>query len=54
SFSLLAEITGSASGGLRIALGVLGNIYIQQAEHLGSSLEALHRIASIACSGLNS
>ncbi|WP_099611253.1 GntP family permease [Vibrio fujianensis] len=54
STSLLAGITGSASGGLSIALDALGDIYIQQAANLGISLEALHRIASIACGGLDS
>lgn len=54
STSLLAGITGSASGGLSIALDALGDIYIQQASNLGISLEALHRIASIACGGLDS
>lgn len=54
STSLLAGITGSASGGLSIALSALGDIYIQKAEHLGISLEVLHRVASIACGGLDS
>lgn len=54
STSLLAGITGSASGGLSIALDALGDIYIQQAANLGISLETLHRIASIACGGLDS
>jgi len=54
STSLLAGITGSASGGLSIALDALGQVYIQKAMELGISLEALHRIASIACGGLDS
>ena len=54
STALLAGITGSASGGLSIALDALGQIYIQQAEMLGISLETLHRIASVACGGLDS
>ncbi|MFC1234153.1 GntP family permease [Vibrio sp. F74] len=54
STSLLAGITGSASGGLSIALDALGQTYIQQASELGISLEVLHRIASIACGGLDS
>jgi H+/gluconate symporter-like permease len=32
----------------------LGDIYIQQAHLLGISLETLHRIASVACGGLDS
>ncbi len=54
STSLLAGITGSASGGLSIALDSLGQVYIQKAMEMGISLEALHRIASIACGGLDS
>ncbi|MDV6252857.1 GntP family permease [Vibrio sp. EA2] len=54
STSLLAGITGSASGGLSIALDALGQVYIQKALELGISLESLHRIASIACGGLDS
>ena len=54
STSLLAGITGSASGGLSIALDALGQVYIHKAMELGISLEALHRIASIACGGLDS
>ena len=54
STSLLAGITGSASGGLSIALDALGDVYIQQAHTLGISLESLHRIASVACGGLDS
>ncbi|MGP8305907.1 GntP family permease [Vibrio sp. YIC-376] len=54
STSLLAGITGSASGGLSIALDALGQVYIQKALELGISLESLHRIAAIACGGLDS
>jgi len=54
STSLLAGITGSASGGLSIALDALGDVYIQQAHTLGISLETLHRIAAVACGGLDS
>ncbi|OLQ87856.1 transporter [Vibrio ponticus] len=54
STSLLAGITGSASGGLSIALDALGDVYIQQAQTLGISLETLHRVAAIACGGLDS
>lgn len=53
SVSSLAGITGSASGGLSIALGALGSTYLQQAQELGISPEVLHRIAAIACGGLD-
>lgn len=54
SVSALAGITGSASGGLSIALGALGDTYLQTATAMGISPEALHRIAAIACGGLDS
>lgn len=53
SVSSLAGITGSASGGLSIALGALGTTYLQQAQALGLSPEVMHRIAAMACGGLD-
>ncbi|MCA9157759.1 MAG: GntP family permease [Planctomycetales bacterium] len=44
----LAGITGSASGGLSIALSTLGATYLQLAEQSGISPELLHRVASMA------
>ena len=44
----LAGITGSASGGLSIALSTLGATYLQMAEQSGISPELLHRVASMA------
>lgn len=52
--SVLAGITGSASGGLSIALGALGDTYAQIAAETGISPEAFHRIAVMACGGLDS
>lgn len=54
SVNVLAGITGSASGGMSIALGALGKQYMEMATQLGINPEALHRIASIACGGLDS
>ena len=54
STSILAGITGSASGGMSIALGALGDIYMQKAAVLGISPQVLHRIATMACGGLDS
>lgn len=54
SVNILAGITGSASGGMSIALGALGKTYLQMAQQFGISPEALHRIAAIACGGLDS
>jgi H+/gluconate symporter-like permease len=53
STSSLAGITGSASGGMSIALGALGDIYLQKAHALGINPEAFHRIAAMACGGLD-
>ncbi|MDP5275625.1 GntP family permease [Chengkuizengella axinellae] len=47
--TLLAGVTGSASGGLGIAMEVLGEQYLA----LGVAPEALHRIASIAAGGFD-
>lgn len=53
SVSALAGITGSASGGLSIALGALGETYLQSALSMGINPEVLHRIAAMACGGLD-
>lgn len=53
SVNALAGITGSASGGLSIALNSLGETYKQMANDTGVSLELMHRVSSIACSGLD-
>jgi H+/gluconate symporter-like permease len=44
----LAGITGSASGGLSIALSTLGATYLQMAEEAGISPDLLHRVSSMA------
>jgi H+/gluconate symporter-like permease len=54
SVNVLAGITGSASGGMSIALGALGKQYMEMALAAGINPEALHRIAAIACGGLDS
>ena len=54
AISVLAGITGSASGGLSIALESLGETYFQRAEELGVSPEVMHRVASMASGGLDS
>lgn len=45
---LMAVITGSASGGLSIALDALGTQYLQLAKTTGIHLDSLHRIATLA------
>jgi H+/gluconate symporter-like permease len=54
SVSVLAGITGSASGGLSIALESLGATYQQRALAAGVSPEIMHRVASMASGGLDS
>jgi H+/gluconate symporter-like permease len=54
SISVLAGITGSASGGLGIALESLGATYYQRAIDLGVNPEVMHRVASMASGGLDS
>jgi len=49
----LAGITGSASGGLSIALETLGETYLQMAQASGIAPELLHRVASMAAGGLD-
>ena len=51
--NLLAGATGSASGGLSIALTAIGEQYYQTALQQGISPEAFHRVASIASGGLD-
>jgi len=50
----LAAMTGSASGGLSIALKALGETYLQRANEVGISPELLHRVASMSCGCLDS
>ncbi|WNB92140.1 GntP family permease [Bacillus sp. NEB1478] len=45
---ILAMITGSASGGMGIALQALGGTYYDLAQSTGISPEAFHRMASVA------
>lgn len=53
SVNVLAGITGSASGGLSIALSALGEAFYQRALEMGISAEILHRVASLACGGFD-
>lgn len=49
----LAGITGSASGGMSIALNTLGDTYLQMANAAGISPDLLHRVASMASGGFD-
>lgn len=49
----LAGITGSASGGMSIALATMADTFIAGAEAAGIPLEVLHRVASMASGGMD-
>ncbi|MBV8525083.1 MAG: GntP family permease, partial [Acetobacteraceae bacterium] len=49
----LAGVTGSASGGLSIALAAMANQFIAAANAAGIPLEVLHRVASMASGGMD-
>ena len=51
--NVLAGATGSASGGMSIALEALAPQFLEKATSLGLSPELLHRIASLASGGLD-
>jgi H+/gluconate symporter-like permease len=52
--NVLAALTGSASGGLTIALDALGPTYARLAAEHGISLDLMHRIAVIGSGTLDS
>ena len=52
--NVLSGATGSASGGLSIALEAMGAQYLEKAAQIGMDPGLLHRIASIASGGLDS
>lgn len=52
--NVLAGITGSASGGLSIALNTMGETYKALALEHGISLELMHRVASMASGTMDS
>lgn len=51
--NILSAITGSASGGMSIALDALGATYVRIAEETGTSLEAMHRVTAVASGALD-
>lgn len=52
--NILAGITGSASGGMSIALGIMSQEWLHWANQAGLSPELLHRVASMASGGFDS
>ncbi len=53
STSVLAGVTGSASGGMSIALATFADTFVQQAASLGISPEVLHRVVAVASGGMD-
>lgn len=53
SVSTLAGITGSASGGMSIALAAMSDVFIQGAQAAQIPLEVLHRVVSMASGGMD-
>jgi len=51
--NVLAGLTGSASGGMAIALDIMGKHWLEMANAIGMSPEILHRIASLASGGMD-
>ncbi len=52
--NVVAGITGSASGGLIIALEAMGDTYVRMAAAAGVDPALMHRVAAIGCGGLSS
>jgi len=50
----LAGITGSASGGMSIALAAMSETFIANAQAAGIPMEVLHRVAAMASGGMDS
>ena len=53
SVGLLSAMTGSASGGMSIALDTLGPTLVDLANVAGVSLEAMHRVTAVASGSLD-
>lgn len=51
--NILAALTGSASGGLTIALDALGQTYVEIAARTGVDLALMHRVAVIGSGTLD-
>ena len=49
----LAGITGSASGGMSIALAAMADTFIANAQAAGIPMDVLHRVASMASGGMD-
>ncbi len=53
SVTVLSAITGSASGGMSIALDALGPTFVDMAHASGVSLDVMHRVTAVASGALD-
>ncbi|MFP4833021.1 GntP family permease, partial [Paraburkholderia sp. BR10879] len=53
SVSALAGITGSASGGMSIALAAMSDLFIKNAQAAHIPMEVLHRVVAMASGGMD-
>ena len=53
SVTAMAGITGSASGGMSIALAAMADSFIANAQAAGIPMEVLHRVAAMASGGMD-
>jgi H+/gluconate symporter-like permease len=53
TITTLAGVTGSASGGMSIALAAMADTFMHNAQAAGIPLEVLHRVASMASGGMD-
>jgi H+/gluconate symporter-like permease len=53
SVTVLSAMTGSASGGMSIALDALGSTFVELARATGVSLDAMHRVTAVASGALD-
>lgn len=51
--NVLSAISGSASAGIAISLGIMAETYIAQATQFGIPLEVMHRVISMASGGMD-
>ena len=49
----MAGITGSASGGMSIALAAMADSFIANAQAAGIPMDVLHRVAAMASGGMD-
>jgi len=53
SVTTLAGITGSASGGMSIALAAMADTFVHNAQAAGIPMDVLHRVAAMASGGMD-